>query len=722
MAKPRRALSPSPAVSTPPRRGGPPPTRAEAVVELLHGERVRDPYRWLEDDASKEVGAWTEAQNRYTRAVLDAIPGRKELGRALTRLLTVESIGTPVLRYPKEGPLFLFHTRRTGRQNQPILYVRRGAGGEDAVLVDPNGLSRDGTVALDWWYPSPHGRYLAYGTSTSGDELSTLRVREVATGKDLAESISRTPHTSLAWLPDESGFYYVRLPQPGSVPKGEEHYHRHVFFHRLGTDGKQDPVVFGPGRDLREMPSVSLSPNGRYLVVMVYLGWAQSEVHLLDRRHKDGAFVPVARGKNHLYLPEVLNDRLLLQTNEGASRNQVYRVDPARPARRQWKRVIAEREEILQSISVIGGKLVALYLKNAASVIALHELDGRRLGELPFTPFGTVSAVSGEWNKPDLYYSYSSYLVPPRILGTTVPRLAKGLVAARRAQRASTPEGAGTIWAQVKSPVSSDEFELSQHWYPSKDGTRVSMFLLHKKGLVRDGQNPTLLYGYGGFDISLTPRFVPELYELLRRGGVYAEANLRGGGEYGDAWHKGGMLGKKQNVFDDFIAAAEYLVAQKITRPEKLAIDGRSNGGLLTGAVLVQRPELFRVVVSGVPLLDMLRYHRYLIAKLWIPEYGTPEDPEHFKWLRAYSPYHNVKDGTRYPAVFIATGVSDSRVHPFHARKMAARLQAATGGRLPVLLRAETKAGHGAGKPTSKRIEEATDRLAFVLSQLGLMP
>jgi prolyl oligopeptidase len=682
----------------------PVPTRTEVVVDKLHGVEVRDPYRWLEKDGDKdgEVKAWTDRQNAIMRQTLDRVPARPWIGKRLWELHEIGSLGVPAMRVDGKQ-VRLFYTRRTGKQNQPVLYVRDGIDGTDRALVDVNALAADGTLALDWWTPSEDGKLVAYGTSPNGDENSTLRVREVATGKDLPDAITRARHSAVAWQPDGKGFYYTRYPAPDAVPKGEAEYHRAVFHHRLGQDPERDPQLFGQGRDLKDWPNLTLSPDGRWLAIEVEQGWAKTEVFLLDT-HGKGPPRPVVTGKDALFnVAEVLDDRLYLLSNEGAPRYRVFQVDPAHPERDRWKEVIAQGPETLQGVTAVGGKLAALYLKDASSRVRLFSRSGKLEREIPLPGLGTAAALSGRDQRPELFFSFASYLTPTMVF------------------RHDLASGSTGVWQKLSAPIDPAGFAVEQVRYRSRDGTQVPMFLVHKKGLVRDGKTPTLLYGYGGFNISLTPAFAAAVAPFIEAGGVYAVANLRGGGEYGESWHAAGMLAQKQNVFDDVIAAAEFLIAEKITSPAHLAISGRSNGGLLVGAAITQRPDLFRAAVCGVPLLDMLRYHHFRIAQLWIPEYGSADDPQQFRWLQAYSPYHHVKEGVDYPATLFFTAASDSRVDPLHARKMTARLQAATtGSKGPILLRLETQAGHGAGKPLGKLLAQYTDELAFLFQELGM--
>lgn len=673
-----------------------PPSKKEPVVDRLHGIEVADPYRWLESADSPEVKAWVEQQNRLTQSVLEGLPGRDQIRERLNTLLDIGSISTP---RPAKG--HYFYTRREGKQNQPILYVRESIRGKERVLVDPNALAADGTVALDWWYPSRDGKLLAYGISKDGSEQSTLHVRDVATGKDLPDTIARTRACSVAWLPDVSGFYYTRYPAPGSVPKGEENYHRHVYLHRLGSDPAQDAKVFGAGRPAEDWPTVALSPDGRWLVVTEEQGWAKSEVFFKDRQ-ADSPFVPLVEGVKALFNVVVRNDRFYVHTNQDAPRYRLFQVDPLRPARDAWVERIPQGPDVLDTVAAIGDTLVGLYMHQAASRLRLFDRDGTPRQELTLPLLGTVAGLGGEWDGNELFYGFQSFTVAPSIYHVDLT--------SRQT----------TLWERVATGIDSERYAVTQVTYRSKDGTPVTMFLAHRKGLERTGKNPTLLYGYGGFNISLTPAFSPSRFLFLEAGGLLAIPNLRGGGEYGEEWHQAGMLGKKQNVFDDFLAAAEWLIREKYTSPQHLVIQGGSNGGLLVGAALTQRPDLFRAVVCQVPLLDMVRYHKFLIARLWIPEYGSADDAAQFAWLHAYSPYHHVKDGTPYPAVLLATAESDTRVDALHARKMAARLQAATSSDQPILLRLETKAGHGAGKPRAKVLDELTDVYSFIFWQLGM--
>ncbi|GAC1468139.1 MAG: prolyl oligopeptidase family serine peptidase [Chloroflexota bacterium] len=675
----------------------PPETESRVVVDHLHGHDIRDPYRWLEDADSPETRAWIDAQNAYSRSLLDAVPGRERIHSRLAELLSVGGISAPRARAGR-----LFYLRRDGLQNQPVLYVREGRDGEERVLVDPNCANEEGTTALDWWHPSWDGRLLAYGFSQNGDEWSTLYVLDVLTGEHLPDKIERTRFATVAWLPDNSGFYYSRYPLSGEVPAGEETYHKRVFFHSVGSSRAGDAEIQVAELAKEHMPQVSISEDGRWLLVHVVKGWERADVYLADLRDGEPHFVPVAIGFDALFSVRVVDDTLYIHTNLDAPRYRVLRVAAEQPGREHWQEIIPESgEAVLQDIVLSGGRIIGRYLWNATALLTIFDRNGSPEREVGLPGLGTIMEVNGQPNDPDAYFSFESFVLP-----RTVYQLDQA--------------GRTSVWAAIDAPIRTDDYMVSQEWYTSRDGTRVSMFLVHRKDLDRHRSHPTLLTGYGGFNISNTPVFISGLYLWLEHGGIFAEPNLRGGGEYGEEWHRAGMLDRKQNVFDDFLGAAECLIEKGYTVPERLTISGGSNGGLLVGAALTQRPDLFAVVTCGVPLLDMLRYHLFQIARLWIPEYGTAEDPDQFRFISAYSPYQNVRDGTAYPAVLLHTAASDTRVDPMHACKMAAQLQAATSSDRPILLRVETQAGHGIGKPLVKVIEEQTDIWSFRFWQLGI--
>jgi len=679
---------------------GPPKATVLPVEERLHGHTIVDNYRWLEDGTSPQTKAWVADELAYTRSVLDPLPGREEIAKRLTQLISVGSINAPQI-----AGYSYFYTKREGMQNQPVLYVREGLNTADRVLLDVNALSADGTIALDWWYPSEDGKYVAYGTSASGSEISTLHVVETATGKLLPDSIERTRASSVAWMPDSSGFFYTRLPKKGDVAEGQEMYNRHVFYHQLGADPAKDALIFGEGRDPEDWPNVSLSEDGRWLLIIVAQGWTKVELFLKDVKSA-AAPVRITTGKNFLYVGEAHKDVLYITTNEDAPRYRVFAVNPSKPQRENWREIIPQTDAVLQGVSVAGGKLLASYEKNASSLLKMFTLEGKPLGDIPLPGIGSIFGTGNRFDRDDVFFAYHSFAVAPTVYYYDLK------------------SGTTKLWAKVDAPIDPAAYEVKQLWYNSKDGTRVPMFVVHKKGIVLDGKNPTLLTGYGGFNVSNTPAFSGSRYVWLEHGGVYALANLRGGAEFGEDWHRAGMLDKKQNVFDDFIAAAKYLITEKYTDTGHLAIVGGSNGGLLMGAMITQRPDLFRAVVCQVPLLDMLRYQNFQIAKLWIPEYGSSEDPKQFEWLYAYSPYHHVQAGNEYPSILFMTADTDTRVDPMHAKKMAALMQAeAKNGasqERPILLRIESKAGHGAGKPVAKQIEESVDVYSYLFWQLGV--
>ena len=694
------AEDPAPS-STPPT--APPKAKAEPVEDTLHGHKIVDPYRWMENASSPETKQYVQDEMAYTRGILDPLPGRSQIERRLEQLLTIGNISAPQM-----GGKYYFYTRREGMQNQAVLYVREGVNGKDRVLVDVNQLAADGTVALDWWHPTHDGKYVAYGTSPSGSEMSTLHVIETATGKLLPDAIDRTRACSMAWKLDDSGFYYTRYPKKGDVAEGQEMYNRHVFYHALGADPSKDALIFGEGRDPQDWPNIDVSNDGHWLLITVQQGWTKSELYLVDLKAGSAA-VRITDGKNFLYGGEVFKGKVYITTNEDAPRYRVLVADAASPARESWKEIIPQTDAVLQGAGVTGGKLMAAYEKNATSQLKLFDIEGKLLTEIPLPAIGSVAGFGGAWDRDEAFFGFQSFTVAPSVY------------------RYDLPAEKSSLWAKVDAPsIDPSAYEVNQVWYNSKDGTRVPMFVVHKKGLENNGKNPTLLTGYGGFNISLTPAFSRSAYLWLEHGGIFAEANLRGGAEFGEDWHRAGMLDKKQNVFDDFIAAAEYLIDQKYTDRDHLAIQGGSNGGLLMGAAITQRPDLFHAVVCQVPLLDMLRYQNFQIAKLWVPEYGSADDPKQFDWLYAYSPYHHVKEGVEYPAVLFMTADTDTRVDPMHAKKMAALLQAeAKNGasrERPILLRIETKAGHGIGKPVTKQIEEGTDIYSFLFWQLGVRP
>ena len=675
-----------------------PRARKADVADVYHGTRVADPYRWLEDADHPETVAWVEAQNRLTRSLLEG-PERESIKKRLTELFDYPRVGVP----EKQGKRY-FYTRNTGLQNQSVLYVREGLGGAERVLLDPNTLSTDGTVALTSYSATQDGALLGYSLSRSGSDRQELYVRDVATGKDLADKLD-AKFTAITWTPDNKGFYYTRFPVPGTVPKSDENYYGKVYYHRLGEPQAKDALVFELPERKELIPGASLTLDGRYLILTGNEGSSdKSEVYVLDRTTAGARPALLFKGFDHEYSYfGDLDGRLFFRTDREAPLGRIVAVDYARGGREAIP-VVSEGKDKLLFSAVVNRQLVLSHLHNASSTIALHTPEGRLTKAIDLPTLGTVGAVTGEADDDELFLSFSSFTSPTM------------------AYRYDFATGRLAEFEKLPSTVNPDDYETRQVWYPSKDGTKVSMFLIHKKGLALDGRRPTLLYGYGGFNISETPGYKASRMLWLERGGVAAIANLRGGGEYGEAWHQAGMLDRKQNVFDDFIAAGEWLIANRYARRETLAIQGGSNGGLLVGAAMVQRPELFGAVVCQVPVADMLRYHLFTVGRFWIPEYGSSEDPKQFAFLYRYSPYHNVKDGVAYPPTLVTTADTDDRVAPGLAKKFAARLQEATGGSAPILIRVETKAGHGGGKPVSKQIDEQADVYAFLYRVLGKDP
>ncbi len=671
----------------------PPPSRVAPVVDTLHGVEISDPYRWLEDGESAETKAWTERQNAYTRSFLDPLPFRERIRDRVEELWGVGLLETPRARRGR-----YFHVRREAEQEQAVLYLRRGPRGPDDALVDPNALAEEKLIAIDWWYPSHDGGLVAYGLSRGGDEMSTLHVLDVDARRVMADRIADTRFSSVAWLPDASGFYYARYPEG-------DRYNKRVRFHRLGTDPADDPLVFGEGRAPTDLPIVSLTPDGRRLLVHVAQGWARTEVYLLDRSRPDEGFRAIAAGLDAIFYAEIAGDRLFVHTDWESPNWRLLELPLDDPRLERARTVIAERADVvLTEVALAGGRIAAHELRDAISRLVVYDADGAEPREVPLPAPGSLLGISGRPDEPDLLFTYHSFLVPPV------------------AFRHDVASGETEEFARLTPPPGFDpeRYEVRRVRCVSRDGTPIPIFLVHHRDVRPDGSNPAVLTGYGGFNVNRTPLYVPALPLWLESGGVYAVAVLRGGGEFGEAWHRAGMLERKQNVFDDFVAAAEWLVRERFTSRERLCLMGGSNGGLLVGAALTQRPDLARAVVCAVPLLDMLRYHHFQIAKLWIAEYGSADDPEQFRWLHAYSPYHRVREGESYPAVLLTTALGDSRVDPMHARKMAARLQAASASGLPVLLRVESEAGHGIGKPRRKQIDESTDLWSFVFWQLGV--
>jgi len=668
------------------------------VVDDVHGARVTDSYRWLEADTTDRVREWSDAQNARTRAVLDPLPQRAAFALRLRELLSVGLLSTP---RPIAGRVF--HTRREGEQKQAVLYVRDTVGGADRALIDPNKLDREGLVTLDWYYPSPDARYVAYGLSRGGDELSTLHVIETAKGTDLADHIPHTQRSTVAWT--DGGFYYTVHPAPGSVAPGDENYYRRVRFHRLGDDPANDELVFGEGRPKEDILGVSASADGRWVLLTAFKGWAKSDLYLLDRSHPERGLVTVMEGQDAIAEGFVLAGRIWLRTNLDAPNYRVVSVTCESPDASRWETVIPEGTDVIESFDRTRDRIAVLRLVRATSRLCTYDVRGKDERDIPLPSLGTIEFVDGEHDGDRVGYTFQSFTQPPiAFVADARTGTAHEVVRLRMPDRLDV---AGMVVEQIA--------------YASRDGTEVTMFLVHRKDVRPSGKVPTVLSGYGGFNISRTPVYSAGAAAWVEAGGLFAMPNLRGGGEYGETWHRAGMLANKQNVFDDFHAAAEALIARGWTEARHLAIVGGSNGGLLVGAALTQRPDLFAAVYCAVPLLDMLRYQNFRIARFWIAEYGSAEDPTQAEWLRKYSPYHNVRAGVRYPPVLFTTAEGDSRVDPMHARKMAALLQAQSEDPdSVVLLRVDRDAGHGIGKPLDKQVDDFADQYAFIAWRTGL--
>lgn len=676
-----------------------PVSRVEEVREVIHGVEVADPYRWLEGDTD-EVKQWVVDQNQYTRNLLDAFPQRAKIRKRLQELYQIDSVGMPYAR----GNRYFFRERH-GTEDLSILYVQDGLYGMPRVLIDPNTLSRDKTTALYGWEPSRSGKLLSYGLSEAGNDASSLRVMEVDTGRQLPDVIPAELYPSFnEWSLDGSGFWYSR--RPPNVPKGEEKYHQKAYYHKLGTDWKDDVFVCCENIEKEDSPWVELSEDGRWLMVTVYIGskgQRRNEIYL-KRANSDEKFTPVVKDIDARFSATIHRDSIYIRTDYQAPLWKLMKADVARinEGIAGWSVVIPEGRFKLNGFKVMRDKLFVETLEDVISRLRLYDLGGRLLKDVELPTLGSLGSMSGEKESDELFFGFSSFLFPYTIY------------------KYDFASDNYAMFKQVNAGINPDDFVVKQAWFSSKDGTRIPMFVMHKRGIKPSGDNPTMLYGYGGFNASLTPYFDKDAIMFLEHGGVYAIANLRGGGEFGEEWHKAGMRENKQNVFDDFIAAAEWLIANNYTNPQRLAIFGWSNGGLLTGASLVQRPDLFAAVVIGAPVLDMVRYHKFFGARYWFNDYGNPDNPNDFKYLYSYSPYHNLKDGVKYPATLILTADSDDRVHPMHAYKMAARLQAANNSAKPILLRVEIKAGHGGATPLYKYLELYTDMWSFVFWQLGM--
>ncbi len=673
-----------------------PETRRDTTVrDDYFGTIVEDPYRWLEDDQSEETKAWVKAQNAVTFGYLEQIPFRKKIQERLEEIWNFEKYGPP---FRKAG--FYYYFKNDGLQNQSVLYRQASLDGPAEVVLDPNTFSADGTTSLQEFSFSRDGRYLAYAISEGGSDWRTILVRDLQTGRDLPDKIQWAKFTGIGWASD--GFYYTRYPEPkeGDKLKGANQ-NSAIYYHRLGQPQSADRLVHRDPQHPNRYFSAGTTEDERFLFIAGAESTSGNTIAFQDLSKPNARLTPIYSKFDYDFnVVENLGDRLLLLTNHQAPNQRLIVVDTKRPSEEHWETLIPEDSaDVLQSASVCGDKIVCVYLHNASSALRIFSLEGRPLGEIALPEIGTVSAVQGKPGDSLAFFSFSSFLRPPTIYLLDMNRLET------------------RVFKAPKMAFNPDAYLTEQVWYTSKDGTRVPMFITRKKNIAFDGQNPTLLYGYGGFNISLTPGFSASRAALLENNGIYVVANLRGGGEFGEKWHKAGTKCQKQNVFDDFIAAAEYLIEKRYTNPSHLAIEGGSNGGLLVGACMTQRPDLFGVCFPRVGVLDMLRYHKFTIGYAWAVDYGRSDNPEEFSCLIKYSPLHNVRPAA-YPATLITTADHDDRVVPAHSFKFAAALQANQRGDKPTLIRIETSAGHGAGKPTSKLLEEAADLLAFMFYQM----
>jgi prolyl oligopeptidase len=683
-----------------------PATRKVEQIDQYHGTSVTDPYRWLEDDHSADTKAWVQAQNAVTEQYLAAMPQRLPVRRLYTELYNFEKFGLPF----KEGGRY-FWTRNDGLQQQSVLYTASSLKAEPAVALDPNQLSRDGTVALSGYTVSRDGKLLAYGSSKAGSDWQTWRVRDLASGRDLPDTLEWVKFSSAAWTPDGKGFFYARYDAPaeGAALTGSNYFQK-LYYHRLGTPQAEDTLVASNPQEKEWGFGAEVSDDGQLVYITVWKGGNKNGLMVLPL--SKGAYnggepkaVTLAFDAEYAPVASTGTSTLIVRTNQDAPRGRLIAIDLKAPGKQAWKTLVAEGNDALTGASAVGGRLLLSYLRDASTLVRIHALDGKPAGEVALPGVGTASGFGGRSSDAETFFVYTSLNAPATIY--------RYEVAANKA----------SVFKRPQTAFDPEQFETRREFVTSKDGTRFPIFIAHKKGLKLDGSNPTLLYGYGGFNVSMTPNYNVTAATWMKMGGVYVLASIRGGGEYGAAWHEAGTKLNKQNVFDDFIAAAEWLIASKLTQPAKLAINGGSNGGLLVGAVVNQRPELFGAAVPQVGVMDMLRFHKFTIGWAWVPDYGSSENAEEFKALLAYSPLHTIRSGGEkkpYPAILVTTGDHDDRVVPAHSFKYTAALQAADTGSAPKLIRIETQAGHGAGKPTSKIIEERADMLAFIANRFGM--
>lgn len=678
-----------------------PPSPHGDQIDTYHGIAVADPYRWLEDPHSPETQRWIEAQNQLTFGYLEQLPGRIAIIQRLTQLWNYERYTTP---FRRGGRYFYF--KNDGLQNQSVLYTQPSLEAEATVLLDPNTLSEDGTVALSGMAISDNGKYLAYGLSTGGSDWVEWHVREIETGHDTEDHLKWVKFSGASWSADHQGFYYSRYDEPDATTQLEAvNYYQKLYYHRLGTPQNEDVLIYERPDQKEWGFSGEVTEDGAYLIISVWRGTDPNNlVFYKDLRQPDSPVVELISEFEASYgFVDNEGSRFWLRTDLDAPKGRLIAIDVEQPDRQHWQEIIPEAEETLESISLLNHQFVADYLKDAYTTVRIYALTGELVRQVELPGIGSAGGFDGKRDDTETFYSFTSFTVPAAIY------------------RYDMTTGESTLYRQPQVDFDPSAYVTTQVFYPSPDGTQIPMFLTHRRDVVPNGKIPTLLYGYGGFNIPLTPAFSVTNLVWMEMGGIYAVANLRGGGEYGEDWHQAGTKLNKQNVFDDFIAAAEWLIAEGYTCPGALGIMGGSNGGLLVGACMTQRPDLFGAAMPAVGVLDMLRFNQFTIGWAWESDYGSPQNEAEFNVLYGYSPLHNLKPGTAYPPTLITTADRDDRVVPAHSFKFAAALQAAHGGEAPVMIRIDTKAGHGAGKPTAKQIEEAADKLAFLAEHLGMM-
>ncbi len=676
-----------------------PYTPKSDVTDSYFGTVVADPYRWLEYDTAANVKSWVEAENKTTFDYLAKIPYREKIKNRLTQIYNYERYGIPT----RAGDYYFF-TKNDGLQNQAVIYIQRGYEGTPEVFIDPNTMLKDGTAAVNLLGSSKDNQYMAYSVAIAGSDWQEIHVMEIKSRKVLQDKLEWVKFSGAAWKQD--GFYYSRYdaPKDAKLYSAKNEFHK-VYYHKLGTPQSQDTLVYEDPSNANRYFTAETTEDERFLIINIAKGTSGNEIRVKNLFSKESEFVTIFPGFDAN--AEVLNnigDELMLMTDLHASNQRIVMVNPDQPEEEHWRPIIPESENLIKSASTAGKKLLVTYLVNAVSRCYRYSLEGQLEQEIELPGLGSVSGLSGKLDDATVFYSYASFNFPPSIF------------------RYDITEGKSTLWKKSNIKFSPDDYEVKQLFFTSKDGTKVPMFVVHQKGITLNRKNPTLLYGYGGFNISQTPSFSPSRMFWLQNGGVLAVVNLRGGGEFGDNWHKAGMLGQKQNVFDDFIGAAKYLSEQEYTSSDLIAIQGGSNGGLLVGACMTQEPGWFKVAIPQVGVMDMLRFHKFTVGWGWVVEYGSSDDREGFTNLYRYSPLHNIKDGVDYPATMITTADHDDRVVPAHSFKFAATLQEKTKGTNPALIRIDVRAGHGAGKPTSKVIEEQADIYSFIFYNMGITP